>query len=76
MGKLADLALWRLDNIAHADIADPVAAQVLGAPPPLRLLLVDGRPVVQDDRPVRGDQDALARESASVHRNLLARTLT
>ena len=30
-GKLADLALWRLDTLAHADIDDPVAALVLGA---------------------------------------------
>ena len=49
-GKLADLALWRLDTLAHADIADPVAALVLGSPPPLELLLVDGRPVVERDR--------------------------
>src|SRR5204863_8912560 len=28
-GKLADVALWRLDKL-HADIADPVAALVLG----------------------------------------------
>ena len=30
-GKLADLALWRLDTVAHADIEDPVAALVLGS---------------------------------------------
>ncbi len=45
-GKLADLALWRLDGLGHADIADPVAALVLGPPAPLALLLVGGRPVV------------------------------
>src|SRR6266545_7036357 len=28
-GKLADLALWRLDTLAHAGIDDPVAALVL-----------------------------------------------
>ncbi len=73
VGKLADLALWRLDTIAHADIADPVAALVLGAPPPLQLLLVNGVPVVEDDRPVWVDQDALGRAAASTHRRLLAR---
>ena len=41
VGKLADLAVWRLDTLAHIDIADPVAALVLGAPPPLELLLVE-----------------------------------
>ena len=30
VGKLADLALWRLDTLAHAGIADPVAALVFG----------------------------------------------
>ena len=29
-GKLADVALWRLDGLDHAGIADPVAALVLG----------------------------------------------
>ena len=56
VGKLADLALWRLDTLAHADIVDPVAALVLGAPPPLELLLVGGRPVVERDRLVTADE--------------------
>lgn len=47
-GKLADLALWRMDTAAHAGIADPVVALVLGAAPPLAALLVDGREVVRD----------------------------
>ncbi|HEV2783732.1 MAG TPA: 8-oxoguanine deaminase [Actinophytocola sp.] len=47
-GKQADLALWRLDRLEHAGIADPVAALVLGALPPLALLLVGGRTVVED----------------------------
>lgn len=47
VGKLADVALWRLDGLGHAGIADPVAALVFGAPPPVELLLVGGRPVVR-----------------------------
>ena len=43
VGKLADIAVWRLDTLAHIDIVDPIAALVLGAPPPLELLLVGGR---------------------------------
>ncbi|MFP5071724.1 8-oxoguanine deaminase [Pseudonocardia nantongensis] len=72
-GKLADLALWRLDGLAHADVADPVAALVLGSPPPLRLLLVNGRAVVEDDRVGTVDTDAVAAECAAVHRTLLDR---
>ncbi len=70
-GKLADLALWRLDTLPHADIADPVAALVLGSPPPLELLLVDGRVVVERDRVVTVDEHALARNAADVHRSLI-----
>ena len=73
-GKLADLALWRLDTFAHADIDDPVAALVLGARPPLELLLVDGRTVVERDRVVTVDERDLAREAVSVHHSLLSST--
>ena len=48
-GKQADLAVWRLDGVEHAGIADPVAALVFGTLPPLALLLVGGRTVVEDD---------------------------
>jgi cytosine/adenosine deaminase-related metal-dependent hydrolase len=71
VGKLADLALWRLDGLAHADIADPVAALVLGAPPPLELLLVNGQRVVERDRVLTVDEGELAGECIAVHRQLL-----
>lgn len=45
-GKLADVALWRVDGPGHAPIADPVAALVLAAvPPPVDTVLVGGRPI-------------------------------
>jgi cytosine/adenosine deaminase-related metal-dependent hydrolase len=62
-GKLADVALWRLDGVPHAGIADPVAALVLGPRPPLELLLVGGRTVVERDRVVTVDEPRVA-ESA------------
>lgn len=47
-GMRADIALWRMDALQQDAIDDPVAALVLGAtPPPLELLLVDGRPIVE-----------------------------
>jgi cytosine/adenosine deaminase-related metal-dependent hydrolase len=73
VGKLADLALWRLDTLAHAGIEDPVAALVLGSPPPLELLLVNGRPVVERDVVVTVDEHALAVQVARVQHNLLAK---
>lgn len=71
VGKLADLAVWRVDTLAHAGIADPVAALALGSPPPLELLLVDGRPVVEQDRLVTVDEGTLARDAAVASRRLL-----
>jgi cytosine/adenosine deaminase-related metal-dependent hydrolase len=59
-GKLADIALWRLDTLPHADIADPVAALVLGAQPPLELLLVGGQTVVERDQLVTVDEQQVA----------------
>ncbi len=71
VGKLADLALWRIDTLAHAGIEDPVAALILGAPPPLELLLVDGQAVVERDHVVTVDEQSLAQEVASVHQSLI-----
>jgi cytosine/adenosine deaminase-related metal-dependent hydrolase len=74
VGKLADLALWRLDTLAHAGISDPVAALVLGTPPPLELLLVNGRPVVERDTVLTVDEPALAVRVAKVQKHLLAKS--
>jgi cytosine/adenosine deaminase-related metal-dependent hydrolase len=72
-GKLADVAVWRLDGLGHVDIVDPVAALVLGAPPPLRLLLVNGSVVVEDDRVTTLDESDLAAEVAAASTTLLTR---
>jgi len=42
-------------------VADPVAALVLGAQPPLELLAVHGEVVVERDRVVTVDEDQAAR---------------
>ncbi|UUZ59848.1 8-oxoguanine deaminase [Nocardioides sp. B-3] len=69
VGKLADPAVWRLDTLAHAGIDDPVAALVLGTPPPLELLLVNGRPVVEQGRMATPDEDLLAAQVGRVQRD-------
>ena len=71
VGKLADLAVWRLDTLAHAGIDDPVAALVLGSTPPLELLLVNGRPVVEQGRMATVDEDRLAAQVAAVQHYLV-----
>ncbi len=73
VGKAADLALWRVDGLAHADLADPVAGLVLGSPPPLELLLVGGRPVVERDRLSAVDEDDLTRGAVAASTTLLRR---
>jgi cytosine/adenosine deaminase-related metal-dependent hydrolase len=61
-GKLADVALWRMDGLPHAGIDDPVAALVLGSQPPLELLLVNGRTVVERDRLITMDEASVTRQ--------------
>jgi len=73
VGKQADLAVWRLDTLPHADVVDPVAALVLGTPPPLELLLVAGRPVVEQDRLVTADEHDLRARAVTQHRRLMSR---
>jgi cytosine/adenosine deaminase-related metal-dependent hydrolase len=72
-GKLADLAVWRLDGIGQVGIDDPVVALVYGAQPPLELLLVGGEPVVRHGELQTGDADALARGLRRAHRQLMKR---
>jgi cytosine/adenosine deaminase-related metal-dependent hydrolase len=72
-GKLADIALWRLDGLAHADIADPVAALVLGARPPLDLLIVNGQVVVERDELLTVDERAVTAAATRAATTLLTR---
>ena len=72
-GKLADVALWRIDGVEHAGIADPLAALTLGAMPPVARLFVNGDPVVEDGELVNVDQREIARNAASAARDLASR---
>ena len=72
-GKLADIALWRLDTLPHANIADPAAALVLGAPAPVELLIVNGEIVVERDRVVTVDEPAVLAAASQATAELLAR---
>ncbi|MEZ7007516.1 8-oxoguanine deaminase [Streptomyces sp. AD55] len=69
-GKLADLVVWRMDTLAHASIADPVAALVLGAAAPVTASFVDGRRIVADGRLLTVDEDAVARTTRDQARRL------
>jgi cytosine/adenosine deaminase-related metal-dependent hydrolase len=76
-GMLADIALWRVDTLAHDATAsgpggDPVAALVLGPPAPLELLLVGGAPVVEHAELRTVDAAAAARDVRAARRQLQA----
>jgi cytosine/adenosine deaminase-related metal-dependent hydrolase len=70
-GKLADVALWRIDDLGHAGIADPVAALVFGPPATVELLLVGGRPVVERGELRTADERELVRRGVRAHERLV-----
>jgi hypothetical protein len=77
----SDIALWRLDGLAHDAIAhgpggDPVAALVLGPPAPLELLLVGGTPVVDGGELRTVDAATAAREVRAARLRLLGPELS
>jgi len=72
-GKQADVALWRLDDLGHAAIADPVWALVCGPPARLELLTVAGRPVVEEGQLRTADPVALGRDARAAARALARR---
>jgi cytosine/adenosine deaminase-related metal-dependent hydrolase len=69
-GKVADIALWRVDDLVHAGISDPVAALVLGPAPHVELLLVGGQPVVDSAELRTADEAEISREIAGASRRL------
>ncbi|MFE9326568.1 8-oxoguanine deaminase [Nocardia sp. NPDC052278] len=73
-GKLADLALWRLDTPAHAGIDDPVTALILGSAPPLAALIVNGRMVVQDGEVRTVDEEKIGGKVARAQAALVAKS--
>jgi cytosine/adenosine deaminase-related metal-dependent hydrolase len=70
-GKRADLALFGVDDLAHAGSeADPVAGLLMGAARRVRHLLVEGRVVVRDGVLATADEDEIAREARRVGRRV------
>ena len=72
-GKLADIALWRLDDVDHADIGDPVAALVLCSTPTVDTLIVGGQPVVEGGELRTGSITEIAADARTASRTLLRR---
>ena len=72
-GKLADVALWRLDDVRHAGIKDPVAALILGPAPHVELLLVNGDVIVDGGELRTADEVKISKELASASRRVAER---
>jgi cytosine/adenosine deaminase-related metal-dependent hydrolase len=68
-GKLADLALWRVDGLAGDGIADPVCTLVFGAAK-LDRLFVGGREIVAGGELLTADAAALGRGAKRAARAL------
>lgn len=69
-GKLADIAIWRVDGFRSA-IGDPVCTLVFGPTPPLARLLVGGRTVVENGELRTADQDVIAAAGANARKQLV-----
>ena len=67
----ADVALWRIDDLDHAGIEDPVAALVFGPPRPVEHLLVQGRTIVEGGEVIGADEAAIAADLDKASRRLL-----
>ncbi|KIA64170.1 8-oxoguanine deaminase [Nocardia vulneris] len=72
VGKLADIAMWRVDGF-RAAVTDPVCTLVFGPIPPLARLFVGGRTVVADDELRTVSHDAVGRAGAAARKRLLER---
>ena len=72
-GKLADVALWRTDDLAHAGISDPVAALILGPAPRVELLLVNGETVVEGGELRTADVGTVAADLRAASKKLIGK---
>ena len=68
VGKCADVALFRIDDLVHAGMADPLAGLALAPPARAEAVVVNGRVVVRDGRLLTADEDDVASEIAAASR--------
>jgi len=69
-GKCADIACFRVDDLAHAGIKDPLAGLALAPPARAQTVLVNGRVVVREGRLLTADEDEITRDIAAASRRL------
>ena len=69
-GKCADVALFRVDDLAHAGVVDLVAGLVLAPPSRAHTVVVNGEVVVREGRLLTADEDDIARGIAATSARL------
>jgi cytosine/adenosine deaminase-related metal-dependent hydrolase len=69
-GKCADLAAFRVDDLQHAGIQDPLQALALAPPSRAEAVVVAGRVVVRERRLQTADEDSIAGDLAGAARRL------
>jgi cytosine/adenosine deaminase-related metal-dependent hydrolase len=72
VGRCADIACFRVDDLAHAGIKDLVAGLALAPPSRAETVIVNGRVVVRGGRLLTADEDHIARDIAATSRHLHA----
>ena len=70
VGKCADVACFRVDDLAHVGIKHPLAGLALAPPARADTVVVNGRVVVREGRLLTGDEDEIAREIAATSARL------
>jgi len=70
VGRCADVALYRVDDLAHAGVADLLAGLALAPPARAEAVVVGGRVVVRDGRLLTADEDEVARDIDEASRRL------
>src|SRR5260370_15160213 len=59
VGNCADVAFFRMDDLAHAGMGDPLAALALAPPARAEAVVVNGKVVVRDGRLLTGDENTI-----------------
>ena len=70
VGKCADVTLFRIDDLAHAGVHDPLAGLALAPPSRAEAVVVQGKVVVREGRLLTGDEDEIARGISAAGRRL------
>jgi cytosine/adenosine deaminase-related metal-dependent hydrolase len=70
VGKCADVAFFRVDDLAHAGVRDPLAGLALAPPARAEAVVVNGKVVVRDGRLQTADEGEIAREISAAGRRL------